>query len=82
MSIILITHNFGIIKDFADRVIVMYKGRIVETGTVKEVLYSPQHPYTKALIDCIPRLEQKKGRLTTINYSQFEAQALGKVYNH
>ncbi|WPJ95076.1 ABC transporter ATP-binding protein [Coraliomargarita algicola] len=66
MSIILITHNFGIVKGFADEVIVMYRGDIVEQGAVDAVLSDPQHPYTKALIACIPKLGQKQHRLTTI----------------
>ncbi len=67
MSIILITHNFGIVKGFADRVIVLYRGEIVEEGAVEDVLNSPQHPYTKALIACIPKLGAKRHRLTTID---------------
>ncbi|NJK90854.1 MAG: ABC transporter ATP-binding protein [Blastochloris sp.] len=70
MSVILITHNFGIVAGFADRVLVMYKGKIVEEGSASHVLHQPQHPYTRALIDCIPRLGQKKQRLTTIDYSE------------
>lgn len=70
MSIVLITHNFGIVSGFADRVLVMYKGKIVEQGSASDVLYHPRHPYTKALIECIPRLGQKKDRLTTIDYSK------------
>jgi ABC-type dipeptide/oligopeptide/nickel transport system ATPase component len=66
MSIVLITHNFGIVKGFADEVIVMYRGEIVEQGPVEEVLNNPQHPYTKALIACIPKLGVKQRRLTTI----------------
>lgn len=66
MSIVLITHNFGIVKGFADRVIVMYRGEIVEQGAVETVLNDPQHPYTKALIACIPKLGTKQRRLTTI----------------
>jgi ABC-type dipeptide/oligopeptide/nickel transport system ATPase component len=66
MSIILITHNFGIVKGFADEVVVMYRGEIVEQGAVDTVLNAPQHPYTKALIACIPKLGQKQHRLTTI----------------
>ncbi|HBR94357.1 MAG TPA: peptide ABC transporter ATP-binding protein [Opitutae bacterium] len=66
MSIVLITHNFGIVKGFADEVIVMYRGDIVEQGAVDAVLSNPQHPYTKALIACIPKLGQKQHRLTTI----------------
>jgi len=67
MSIALITHNFGIVKGFADEVIVMYRGEIVEQGPVEEVLNNPQHPYTKALIACIPKLGVKQHRLTTID---------------
>jgi ABC-type dipeptide/oligopeptide/nickel transport system ATPase component len=73
MSIILITHNFGIVKDFADDVIVMFRGRIVETGPVAQVLSNPQHPYTQALIACIPRLGQRQTRLATIDYAKIEA---------
>lgn len=68
MSIVLITHNFGIVKGFADEVIVMYRGDIVEHGSVEEVLNDPQHPYTKALIACIPKLGSKQRRLTTIEH--------------
>lgn len=67
MSIILITHNFGIVKGFADEVIVMYRGEIVEQGAVETVLNDPQHAYTKALIACIPKLGRKQDRLTTID---------------
>jgi ABC-type dipeptide/oligopeptide/nickel transport system ATPase component len=66
MSIILITHNFGIVKGFADEVMVMYQGKIVERGRVAEVLENPQHAYTRALIACIPRLGETRRRLTTI----------------
>jgi ABC-type dipeptide/oligopeptide/nickel transport system ATPase component len=67
MSIVLVTHNFGIVKGFADEVIVMFRGEIVEQGPVDEVLNNPQHPYTKALIACIPKLGEKQHRLTTID---------------
>jgi ABC-type dipeptide/oligopeptide/nickel transport system ATPase component len=69
MSIILITHNFGIVGDIADNVAVMFRGKIVEYGETKKVLGNPQHAYTRALIDCIPRLGAKKRRLTTIDYA-------------
>lgn len=69
MSIILITHNLGIIRDVADRVAVMFRGEIVETGPVDEILSSPKHPYTKALLACVPRMGMKQERLTTIDYS-------------
>ncbi len=67
-SILLITHNFGIIGDIADRVAVMYRGEIVEQGPTREVLANPQHPYTQALIECIPRLGAHRRRLATIDH--------------
>lgn len=73
MTILLITHNFGIVSDFADRVLVMYRGRIVEQGPTQQVLRAPRHPYTRALIDCIPRLGSGHGRLRTIDHSAIEA---------
>ena len=73
MSIILITHNFGIISGIADRVAVMFRGKIVEEGETECVLRSPQHPYTKALIQCIPQLGVKRDRLATIDHAALEA---------
>ncbi|GEP45995.1 ABC transporter ATP-binding protein [Brevifollis gellanilyticus] len=73
MSMILITHNFGIIKDVADRVAVMFRGQIVETGPTAEVLSNPRHPYTQALLACVPRMGAKQARLRTIDYSTLEA---------
>lgn len=73
MSIVLITHNFGIVKGFADEVMVMYEGEIVEHGPVEEVLENPQHAYTRALIACIPRLGESRHRLTTIGDEMAES---------
>ena len=73
MTILLITHNFGIVSDFADRVLVMYRGRIVEQGPTREVLRAPRHPYTRALIDCIPKLGARPARLRTIDHAAIEA---------
>lgn len=73
MSILIITHNFGIVHDFADRVLVMFRGEIVEAGPTDRILGNPQHPYTRALIDCIPRLGQRKARLTTIDHARLTA---------
>ena len=56
-SIILITHDLGVVAGMADRVMVMYAGRIVETGSVREVFYSPKHPYTWGLLRAVPRLD-------------------------
>jgi ABC-type dipeptide/oligopeptide/nickel transport system ATPase component len=66
MSILLITHNFGIVAHFANRVIVMRHGKVVEAGTAQHVLENPSHAYTRGLIACIPRLGQKRHRLTTL----------------
>ena len=70
MSVLMITHNFGIVHGFADRVLVMFRGKIVEEGPTEVVLRNPKHPYTQALISCIPRLGLKQTRLTTIDYSK------------
>jgi ABC-type dipeptide/oligopeptide/nickel transport system ATPase component len=72
MSVILITHNFGIIRDIADRVVVMFRGEIVEQGPVAEVLGNPQHPYTKALLHCIPRMGNKIARLPAIDHDAID----------
>jgi ABC-type dipeptide/oligopeptide/nickel transport system ATPase component len=69
MAIILITHNFAIIRGLCDKVAVMYRGRIVESGPAAGVLSHPKHPYTRALIDCIPRLGADRARLRTIDYA-------------
>lgn len=66
MSVILVTHNLGIVAQLADRVAVMYAGKIVETAPVEELLYHPAHPYTKSLIAAIPVLNGPAERLQTI----------------
>jgi len=75
MSLILITHNFGIIRDVADRVAVMFRGRIVETGPVEQILKNAKHPYTQALLDCVPRMGSKLERLRAIDYDLIERTA-------
>ena len=59
-SIILITHDLGVVAEMCDRVVVMYAGQVVETGTVQELFANPQHPYTKGLLKSIPRLDMDK----------------------
>lgn len=66
MSLILITHNFAIIRGLCERVAVMFRGEIVEYGDTESLLRNPQHPYTKALISCVPRLGARQARLRTI----------------
>lgn len=56
LSVVLVTHSMGVIREMTDRVSVMYAGTVVEVGDTKDVLEKPQHPYTKALIACIPKL--------------------------
>jgi len=60
MAMLFITHDFGVVADIADEVIVMFRGEIVESGSVAQVLQSPQHPYTRALLACVPDAEGKK----------------------
>jgi oligopeptide transport system ATP-binding protein len=56
-SFVLITHDLGVVAGLADRVAVMYAGRVVESGTVHEIFAAPRHPYTKGLLACTPRLD-------------------------
>jgi oligopeptide transport system ATP-binding protein len=66
-ALILITHDLGVIAGLADRVAVMYAGRIVEVGDVRGIFANPQHPYTKGLLACTPRLDDAgQGAMTTI----------------
>lgn len=62
-SIILITHDLGIVADLCERVIVMYAGQIVETGTKREIFRQPRHPYTRGLLRSLPRIDQSKDEL-------------------
>lgn len=57
-SIILITHDLGVVAGMADRVVVMYGGQVVETGTVDQIFYEPSHPYTKALLASLPKISK------------------------
>jgi peptide/nickel transport system ATP-binding protein len=66
MAILLITHNLGIVGDMAERVAVMYAGQIVELAPARELLRRPLHPYTKALLDSVPKLQGNHERLTAI----------------
>ena len=66
MAMILVTHDLGVVAEVADRVAVMYAGRIVETGTARDLFDDPQHPYTLGLIGSLPSLGRRAGRLATI----------------
>ena len=65
-SLILITHDMGVIWEMCDRIIVMYASKIVEEGSVESVFENPRHPYTKALLQSIPVISKSGGRLSTI----------------
>lgn len=67
VSIILITHDLGVVAKIADRIAVMYAGKIIESGTKREIFYKPQHPYTKGLLNSVPRLDIKEDQLTPID---------------
>jgi oligopeptide/dipeptide ABC transporter ATP-binding protein len=66
MAILFITHDFGVVGRMCDRVAVMYAGRIVECGPVRQIFEAPQHPYTRALIASVPKMTGPVGRLATI----------------
>jgi peptide/nickel transport system ATP-binding protein len=66
MSILFITHDMGVVAEIADRVMVMYRGRVVETAKVYDLFSQPQHPYTKGLLNCRPHPNQQLKRLPTV----------------
>ncbi len=67
MGILFITHDLGVIAELADKVVVMYKGKIVEQGSVMDIFSNPQHPYTKGLLACRPPLDKRLSLLPTIS---------------
>jgi oligopeptide/dipeptide ABC transporter ATP-binding protein len=69
MAILLITHDLGVVAELADEVVVMYAGKIVERAPVQELFDQPMHPYTVGLFASLPRIDQKKGKLETIEGS-------------
>ena len=69
MSLLIITHDLGVVREMADRVYVMYCGKIVEEGTVDQILDHPLHPYTKALIDTVPGVDEKVERFVQIPHN-------------
>lgn len=71
IGIVFITHDLGVVAEIADRVIVMYKGNIVEQGSVKEVLMTPKHAYTKGLLACRPPVDKVLKSLPTVNDFMF-----------
>ncbi|NNL31347.1 MAG: ABC transporter ATP-binding protein, partial [Gemmatimonadetes bacterium] len=66
MAVLLITHDLGVVAEVCDRVVVMYAGQVVETGTVHEIFQDPQHPYTRGLLDSLPSVDDPGQRLRSI----------------
>ena len=79
-ALILITHDINILGEYADRVMVMYAGRIMEMSSVEEIFKNPLHPYTRALLDCVPR-EQKKIEGIPGNVPDFKQLPQGCVFH-
>jgi dipeptide transport system ATP-binding protein len=69
VSIILITHDLGVVAQVADRIAVMYAGKIVEAGNRRDIFYNPQHPYTRGLLNSVPRLDMEGAELVPIGGS-------------
>jgi len=62
-SLVLVTHNLGVVARYAQRIYIMYAGRIVEAGTCKDIFKKPRHPYTQGLLRCVPRIDEKEGKI-------------------
>lgn len=80
MSVMFITHDFGVVEEIADRVIVMEKGEMVESGPAQRVLRHPQHPYSRKLIAAVPRLQQQARARNALSPQVLEVKALCKTY--
>ena len=81
MGILFITHDLGVIAELADKVVVMYKGNIVEQGTVWEIFTNPKHPYTKGLLACRPPLEKRYTFLPTVG-DFMKTDSTGKIIDN
>ena len=80
MAVLFITHDLGVIAEIADHVAVMFRGKLVEQGTVADILRNPQHPYTKGLLACRPRLQTDLKRLPTVaDFMTIEPQPDGTI---
>jgi glutathione transport system ATP-binding protein len=80
MSVLFITHDMGVVAEVADRVVVMLAGRTVEQGTVGDIFARPQHPYTRALLDAVPRLGSMRGQSRPVKFPNVDvARAEGQA---
>jgi len=79
MSLLLITHDLGVVANMADQVVVMYHGKIMESGSLKTLFNQPQHPYLKALLHAVPRFDMEEGeRLVPVREIDYEIGSIGK----
>ena len=65
-SIVLVTHNLGLVAEFCENIIVMYAGWVMERGSIDEVITDPKHPYTEGLLRCLPRISEKRKKIHPI----------------
>ena len=79
LGVIIVTHDIGVIANIADRVVVMYRGDVVETGDVAQILGAPQHEYTKSLIAAVPRADRKMHRFSSVDYIEGGHQPSAKI---
>src|ERR671931_2157455 len=80
MAVMFITHDFGVVAEIADRVVVLQHGKVVEQGTADDVLLRPQHPYTRALLAAVPTLQPPQRALLPDRSKAVEVIGLGKTY--
>jgi peptide/nickel transport system ATP-binding protein len=81
MGVLFITHDFGVVADIADRVAVMQKGKLVELGRVDEILVNPTHPYTRSLIEAVPRFRSEAEQAPDASQEVLAVKGLTKVYH-
>ncbi|QIE54069.1 ABC transporter ATP-binding protein [Pikeienuella piscinae] len=79
LGVIIVTHDIGVIATIADRVAVMYRGEIVETGAVAQILGAPAHAYTKSLIAAVPRADRRLHRFTSVDYIEGDATPFRRI---
>jgi len=79
LGVIIVTHDIGVIANIADRVAVMYRGEVVETGDVAQILGAPQHQYTKSLIAAVPRADRKLERFSSVDYIEGGTQPFRRI---
>lgn len=79
LGVIIVTHDIGVIANIADRVVVMYRGEVVETGDVAQILGAPNHEYTKSLIAAVPRADRKLDRFTSVDYIEGDTKPFKRI---